>query len=93
MGATGGADTTTLNANNLPAHTHPVTDPGHAHTVTAMSQGNEGTNGAAFGRLGNNQPNATDTVQTGITVGSNATTNTPVSVVNPYIVLQYIIKF
>jgi microcystin-dependent protein len=32
-GATGGADTVTLNANQMPVHAHGVSDPGHAHSV------------------------------------------------------------
>jgi microcystin-dependent protein len=80
-------------ANNLPAHTHPITDVSHNHTVTAMSQGNEGQNGAAFGRLGNNQANTTSSAFTGITTtNSNVTTNTPFQIVNPYLVVNYIIK-
>lgn len=31
LGATGGAESVTLNVTNLPAHSHGVTDPGHQH--------------------------------------------------------------
>ena len=33
FGATGGAATVTLNANQMPVHNHPVSDPGHLHPV------------------------------------------------------------
>lgn len=33
LGAIGGADTVGITANNLPVHTHSLTDPGHTHDV------------------------------------------------------------
>lgn len=59
-----------------PGHLHGITDPGHFHTTTAMSQGNEGINGTAFGRLGNNQGNNSDTKTTGITINTATTSIT-----------------
>lgn len=40
-GSTGGAETTTISANNLPAHSHPntLTDPGHSHSNTLTDPG------------------------------------------------------
>lgn len=34
LGQTGGAETFTMSASQLPAHTHTITDPGHIHTLT-----------------------------------------------------------
>jgi microcystin-dependent protein len=34
LGGSGGSDTTTIAANNLPTHTHPITDPGHTLGAT-----------------------------------------------------------
>ena len=104
-GTSGGS--ATIDISNLPSHTHALTDPGHSHgitdpghfhTTTAMSQGNEGTNGLAFGRLGNNQGNNSDTKTTGITIN---TATTGITIANtgggsnyypPYYALAYIIR-
>jgi hypothetical protein len=104
-GSSGGS--ATIGTANLPAHNHGVTDPGHIHaitdpghfhTTTAMSQGNEGQNGVAFGRLGNNQGNNSDTKTTGITINSAVTgitttnTGSGTAYYPPYYALAYIIR-
>ena len=47
---TGGAKTHTLATANLPAHNHPVTDPGHTHTTQRFPTTTGGSSGftAAF---------------------------------------------
>jgi hypothetical protein len=63
-----------------------------------MSQGNEGQNGAAFGRLGNNQGNNSDTKTTGITINTATTgittqnTGSGTAYYPPYYALAYIIR-
>lgn len=98
LGETGGAKTNTLNANNLPPHSHPISDPGHSHTQRRYDE--NGT-GPGFNRsmlFGNwqNRPffdaESTATSGTGITVNNNSTTNTPVNNLQPYVVLNYMIK-
>lgn len=109
LGATGGADTIALNANNLPVHTHAindpghnhgVTDPGHFHTVFGGQQASQifaGGGDASCSNLNINSNTVTtgitvNNVATGVTVGNNTTTNTAVTVTNPYLVLNYIIR-
>lgn len=81
-----------------PGHIHGITDPGHFHTTTAMGEGNEGQNGLAFGRLGNNGPNNSDTKTTGITINSAVTgittnnTGGGAAYYPPYYALAYIIR-
>ena len=96
LGGTGGAETVTLTANNLPAHTHPVSDPGHYHglngTLVSSFVGygqNSPINGNATNPSGNN---TTTSATTGITVGNNSTTNSAVNNLQPYQVVNYIIK-
>lgn len=42
VGATGGGDSFTIGTNNLPNHTHGITDPGHLHAVNITSAGSGG---------------------------------------------------
>lgn len=96
LGATGGSETNTLAANNLPAHNHPVTDPGHGHSVP-MDAGNGAPAGhASEGSLGPawalSKYIGTTGSYTGISVGNNSTTNTAVNNLQPYQVVNYIIK-
>lgn len=124
LGASGGSDTTLIAANNLPAHTHPITDPGHTHVATdsghthnvdltggysgdtysAVVSGNFQYIGLGLGGAGNrtsdpsaattgtaNVTNSVDT--TGISVDANVTTGDAISVVDPYVVVNYIIKY
>jgi microcystin-dependent protein len=102
LGSTGGSDTVTLNANNLPAHTHSITDPGHSHNVTLTDLYNNGGGGSAItyvgqlpGGSGGNrtQTGGAVTTTTGITATNvNTTTGTAVNVTNEYIALNYMIK-
>lgn len=43
VGQTGGNASITLSTDNLPAHTHAVSDPGHTHTVTLTDPGHTHT--------------------------------------------------
>ena len=102
LGSTGGSDTVTLIANNLPAHTHSITDPGHTHDVTLTDLYNNGGSGSAItyvgqlpGGSGGNrtQTNGATTTTTGITgTNSNTTTSTPVTVTNPYLAVVFMIR-
>ena len=107
LGAVGGADSQTINANQIPAHTHPVsiTDPGHSHNVVLTGLFNNGqtsTNATYVGQsLGGtagprtSDPNAAQTSTTGITAsaGANTTLGSALDVRDPFQVLNYIIKY
>jgi len=93
VGGSGGSSSVTLTTNNLPAHTHTLTDPGHFHaqggTALNISSGNYAANGGA-GAIPYNTTN-TSTATTGITISSTGG-GTSFSVLNPYYALAYIQK-
>lgn len=103
LGTDGGADTVALTANNLPTHTHSITDPGHTHDVVLTDLYSNGGSGSAItyvgqlpgGGAGNRtQPAGATLATTGITgTGNNSTTQTPISIVNSYTTANFIIKF
>jgi len=104
LGNTGGAETAALAVTNLPAHDHPVTDPGHAHTITdpghahtASATATNATSGSSAGAAAGNTGTATtgitiNSATTGVTVGDTGD-GTPFSVMPPFGVLSYIIKY
>lgn len=93
LGAVGGSQSHTLTAAQIPAHTHPVNDPGHSHTqdcsVRLPSSGNNFNTPFAGGGT-NALP--TNTATTGITVGNNTGGGGAHNNVQPTIVLNKIIK-
>ena len=99
-GSSGGAETVTLIANNLPAHTHPAsttsTDSGHSHSIQRNNQSASfvGTDTTLFyqPQVNSGAPyystqlgNANITSST--TVNNNVTTNLAVNILQPYIVV------
>jgi len=102
LGSTGGAATVALITSQLPAHNHPVSDPGHNHSVNAASDlyatpGDGGgstakTWGTAGGVVhGTAYTPGINVATTGVSVGNtgsgSAHENMP-----PYVALNYIIK-
>ena len=96
IGATGGSATVKLTTGEIPAHSHPVNDPGHSHTYKVEQQ----TSGCAEGnseRCTANQQTLSTQYQTGetptgITIGQNtgggaAHENRP-----PYYALAFIMR-
>jgi len=95
---------TALSTNQIPSHTHTVTDPGHAHTYA-----NGGTVGSGFASLSNGFGSnvSTSTATTGITIQSTgggqthshtisddgAHTHTLTNVQPPYYALMFIMKY
>jgi len=106
LGNTGGADSVTLTANNIPAHVHPITDPGHAHdvvltkgydadTYAGVVNGSFSYIGMSEGNLGSRwtDPAAAVTTTTGITsTNPSVSPNNSCSGANSCIVLNFIIK-
>jgi microcystin-dependent protein len=95
MGAVGGLESHTLTTAQLAAHSHTLTDPGHAHTETGSPTGggstslllpNNGTSGV-ISNAGHNTASAT----TGITM-ANAGSGNAHNNVQPTIVCNYIIR-
>ena len=94
LAATGGSATTTLITANLPSHTHPITDPGHAHNLTTYYNANIG--GTAINSYAatdiSPQNNPTQTAVTGITATDAAGSGTAVTTISPYLGINFIIK-
>ena len=89
LGGTGGAKTATLTTNELPAHTHGVTDGGHTHVERIINSGTAGTVGvqgasAASNADASNSPSKSNT--TGLTVNS-AGSGAAFSILPPYLVV------
>lgn len=102
LGEQGGSKTNALGSSNLPAHSHSVTDPGHTHTGNAgrafvvQSLGTAGgsVSTSAGPHTADNAAN-TASAQTGITVGgggNGTATGDAFSVLQPYTVLNFIIR-
>jgi microcystin-dependent protein len=93
LGAVGGAQTHTLTAAQIPAHTHPVNDPGHSHTqdcaVRLPSSGNNFNTPFAGG--GTNAL-TTNSSTTGVTVGNNTGGGGGHNNMQPTIIVNYVIK-
>lgn len=90
LGQQGGADSVTLDANQLPAHTHPITDPGHDHSSVVQGTGYAAADGGTGNRA---DAGVTGTSLTGITAtDANVTTGLSVPTIDPYTAIYYIIK-
>jgi microcystin-dependent protein len=96
IGSVGGASSVTLTVNEMPSHSHGVTDPGHSHEIPQSNtqnpplNGDMGTvynpNGAGSG--GNYSYSAT----TGITINANGG-NQPFNILPPFMYINYIMKY
>jgi microcystin-dependent protein len=95
---TGGAATTTLITENLPAHSHTITDPGHIHWSSsggalvyggAGSQPAPGTGGTTC--VGG-PAYELNSASTGITGTNNTGSNTTFSTISPFLGIHFIIK-
>ena len=106
LGATGGATTVTLTSNNIPAHTHTASDFGHGHSTGTHTHDYLAITSRSFTGIGGgtayeaNMETTQETASASITIGSNTTGitiasaggNQPISIVNPFLCLNYIIK-
>jgi microcystin-dependent protein len=98
LGTTGGNSTVTLTENELPEHTHTVNDPGHTHETSGTLL-TTGSNTPASLDNTPNEPDLFGTVSTqstsnttGITIDSTGN-GEAFSILNPYVSVNYIIKF
>ena len=86
----------TLTINEMPSHAHNVTDPGHIHNINQLRSSTSGSQTTNIllstdtsSTLGTYNTNSTTT---GITIGTNGTGNS-FNNLQPYIVINYIIKY
>lgn len=94
LAAIGGAETHTLTSNEMPVHNHGVTDPGHAHSYV-NNVGDQNTDNAfATQTAADNAdyPQTTGSNTTGISI-NNAGGGQAHNNMDPFLVLNYIIKF
>ena len=94
LGAVGGSEGVTLTTAQIPAHTHPITDPGHIHDVlggggvssgsTMIRTTSDGTAGGVSGMIISHT--------TGITVGNNAGGGGAHPIVQPVIVVNKLMR-
>jgi microcystin-dependent protein len=92
LGAKLGEGTHTLAVGEMPAHSHPLTDPGHSHTIKTASAalGSGGSAGITSIGAGGGLP-STELHTTGITEGSIGGGGSHNNI-QPSIVLNYIIR-
>ena len=91
LGAYGGTDNVTLTSDQIPSHTHSVTDPGHSHSITHNLNSDNAGASLSGATIASSSTANTNTSTTGITIGNagndQAHTNT-----QPTIVVNKIIK-
>lgn len=87
-----GANDVTLTSAQIPAHTHPITDPGHAHGQNGATGGPGSTELAlgTFDTMGN--ASNTDSATTGITVNNNTGGGGSHTNLQPTVGLNFIIR-
>lgn len=93
LGASGGAQSHTLTSAQIPAHTHPITDPGHTHTQDcAVRLPSSGNNFNTPFNAGGTNALPTNPSFTGITVGNNTGGGSAHNNVQPTIITNWVIK-
>jgi len=70
LGQKFGAAFVTLTSNEIPAHTHAITDPGHVHAVTYGQDKASGNNNGGYQQISDSLSKNTKPAFTGIVIGS-----------------------
>lgn len=87
-GATGGESNHVLSSNEMPSHTHTVTDPGHVHVIDKASTAGGDGSGLAFSSTSVSNSTGVHNTTTGVTnqnTGGGASHNN----LQPYLVVYY----
>lgn len=92
LGTVGGAETHTQTQAELATHAHSVYDPGHAHVTPGYwdSSGGNGYGGGAY--WWNAANSSTQYSTTGISL-YNAGSSSPMTIMDPFAVVNYIIRY
>lgn len=80
LGSTGGAASVILSVNQLPAHSHALTDPGHGHGITDPGHNHAITDPGHLHSGGNIGTGGTGAVGTGIGSGNTGTSTTGITI-------------
>ena len=95
LGQTGGSESHELSVSELPAHSHTVNDPGHLHSMR-LNRDDFSFSGVSApignGAIPYGATGLTNSTTTGITINYTGG-GEPFSVMNPYLVVNYIIKY
>ena len=96
LASSGGIETKTLAISEMPSHNHTINDPGHVHSQTTINDdfNNSGGNAPGFSAdgAGSRTWNNINSNTTGISINSTGS-GTAFNIMNPFLALNYIIKF